>query len=134
MGDGTVGGALAAGFAAVAEDFAALVEVVLGVGADGVVGDEVEFAPEGFEFGGLFWVEDEFAEGLVVAIVAHDVVEAGAEEAAGVLGEVGEEAAAFADVEGVGEEVGEAGEGGFVAGALAGGEADGFGIFAAGGD
>ena len=56
---------------------------------------------------------------------------AGAEEAAFVLGVVGEIAAAFAYVKGVGKDGGEAGEGGLIAGALGGGD-DQIGVVGAG--
>lgn len=78
-------------------------------GAGGEVGDEVELGPEAVEARAAGVVEDEFHERLVVAEVAHHVVIAGAQEAALVLGVVGEEAAALADEEDVREDVGEAG-------------------------
>ena len=111
-----------AGLGAVAVHFAALIEVILIPGAIGVVGDEVELVPEAVQFLLALVVEDQFHERRVVAPVAHDVVVAGAEKAALVLGIVREVAAAFLHVEGVGEDVGQAREGGFIAGALGGGD------------
>ena len=59
IGDCVIGGALGAGFVAFAEDFAALVEVVLDPGAGGEIGDEVELVPETVQFPLAVVVEDQ---------------------------------------------------------------------------
>src|SRR4029079_18734431 len=51
----------------------------------GCMGDEIEFLPEPVEFAFLLGVENEVAEGLVVAEIAELIVETGAEIAAGVI-------------------------------------------------
>ena len=68
----------------------------------------------------LFDVEDQLHERRIVAIVAHGVVIARAQEAALVVGIVGEVAAALAHVESVGENRREARERSFILAALAG--------------
>ena len=92
MSDGPRG----AGLGALALHFAALVEVVLDPGARGVIGDEVELVPEPVQLLLALLVEDQFHQRRVVAEVAHDVVIAGAQQAALVLRIVGEVAAALA--------------------------------------
>ena len=99
-----------AAFVALAGYFTALVEVILDPGALGPGGDVIEFLPELIDFFDALFVEDEFAQRGIVAIVAHHIVIARAEEAALILGVIGEVAAAFGDEEGVREDAGEAGK------------------------
>ena len=114
ISDRLVFGALATGLSARTENFTALVEVVLGVGASCVFGDVLEFEPELLQFGLTFVVENQFNERCVVAIVAHHVVIAGGEQTAFVFGIVREETAALGNVEGVRKDVGEVGEGSLI--------------------
>ena len=95
---------MAAGLAAVAENFAALVEEELDVRARGVAGDELELVPQRLELFLSLLVEQQLAERRIVAGIAHHVVEARAQQAPFVFRVVGIEAAALAHVERVGED------------------------------
>ena len=63
VGDGVISGAVGAGFVAFAENFSALVEVVLGPGAGGKVGDVIELIPEAIELLLSLVIEDELTSG-----------------------------------------------------------------------
>jgi hypothetical protein len=105
---------------AVAENLAALVEVELDVGAGRVVGDELELIPEGLQLLLALLVENQLAEGRIVARVSHHVVESGAQQPALILRRIGIETAALFHVERIGKDGGELRKRRFVASALAG--------------
>ena len=124
-------GRVRAGFVAFAKNFSALIEVILGPGAGGKVGNVIELVPQTIQLLLSVVIEDELDQREIVAVIAHDVVIAGAQQAAFVLRVVGEITAAFGDVKRVGKHRSEAGKCGLVAGALGGGN-DQIGIVGAG--
>ena len=77
----------------------AAVENELVPGSNGVIGDEVELLPQLVELFFTFFVEDEIAQGRIVAEISHHVVESRAEQASFVDGVDGIKTAALAGVE-----------------------------------
>ena len=78
---------------------AAFAQIELYVGAARRRRDEVELSPQRVELRLLLLVEDQLVERLVIAEVAHQVVEAGAEMPADIARVVRKVAAALGDVE-----------------------------------
>ena len=85
IGNGVIGGAVRAGFVAFAKNFAALIEVVLGPGTRGKIRDVIKLVPQAIQLLGSFVVQDELNQRKIVAVIAHDVVIPGAQQAAFVL-------------------------------------------------
>ena len=83
-------------------------KIILHPGALGLVGDEIELVPQPVELVLALFVQDQLHQRGVVAVIAAGIVIAGAEQAAIVGRLVGPVAAALADIEGVGENGGEA--------------------------
>ena len=91
----------------IAVHFAALVEVILGPGARGLVGDVIELVPQAVELLLALFVQDQFHQRGVVAVIAAGIVIARAQQAALIGRIVGPVAAALADIKGIGEDAGQ---------------------------
>ena len=108
VGDRVVGRTISGGFGSFALHLTALVEEVLRPSAVREVSDIIEFRPQPIDLTLAFFVEDQLHQRRVVAIKAHHAVIAGTQQTALVFGIIREIAAAFGDVELVGENGGEA--------------------------